>query len=188
MKKIILHGSQYHSDLKKARKFLDIFIATGKEKILDCIWGRIDTDERLKIDSDFFLKMNPKISFKLNTGENFDNDIKTVDVIFVQGGNVKQIVDKMVAIKNFKDLCQGKIVIGVSGGASALCTIYGVGKTMRVGYGVGMVKLGVIPHFESKAEAFEDVDWGLLKKKMINQYPNLTIECINEGEFIEIDK
>jgi len=188
MTKYILAGGYMHKAPDGGKSFCDEISKTiiGQPiRILDCLFGRDreDWNQRFQDDKNFFEKNIPLVSNELAQPDQFIKQIKQSDVIFFQGGVPRKIIDVLPPIDELVSVLAGKIIVGSSGGADVLCKYYGVGKTMNVREGLGLVPVKFIPHWKSDYAAGITINWDQLFQDLKNYGEDLEIVTLGEGEF-----
>jgi peptidase E len=185
MTKYILASGYRGMTENTARSFRkEIFGGIEKKtiKILDCFFAQDKSSwsERFERDKVFFVNQGYDLSFELAEIESFVEQIKQSDVVIFQGGHARVMEDVLSKISGWKESLAGKVVIGSSAGADNLVRHYGVGKTMRIGDGYGLIPIKFIPHFQSDA----GVDWSLLAKRL-EDYKDTSLETVylKDGEY-----
>ena len=93
------------------------------------------------------------------TEENFIEEIKSADVIYIRGGDTQKLKDTLDGYPGFKELIKGKTVAGSSAGAYVLSTYYYTNSKGKVLEGYGCLPLRVVCHYQSTIHpAPEDSD------------------------------
>lgn len=132
-------------------------------------------------DLNFVEKKYPEITLIHGDEIDFLESVKHSEVVLFQGGNPRVYIEKLKHI-SLHEALGNKIIIGVSGGADILARFYGVGVSKRIGEGFGIVDVSFIPHFQSKREKFNDVDWDFLCNELKIMDAN-EIVILNDGEY-----
>ena len=192
MTKYVLLGGVIHNALDGGKSFVDEIVKDINHrpvKILDCIFARPkeDWDKRFLIDKGFLNQHLKECEIELASPEKFIDQIKKSDIIFFQGGVPHQLMNVLGRIDGWINELNGKVVVASSGGADALVKYYGVGKTGRVGEGLGLLSIKLIPHWKSNY-AEDAVDWDRLFEKLKLHGEDLEIFALREGEFRVIEK
>lgn len=191
MTKFILSGGRMYKAVDQGRSFAEELIkgfSNKPVKILICFFAQ---DRELW--SDLFTENKEWLStfisgfeIELALPENFTEQVKKSDVIFLKGGKVKQIFDILEEDKEWMAELADKTVVGLSAGADVLCKHYYVLSTRRLGDGFGLLPVKFIPHW--KADDFfskEDlVDWNKILEELKNYKEDLPIYTLKEGEFV----
>ncbi len=80
------------------------------------------------------------------------------------------------------------MLVGSSGGADTICKYYGVGKTLNIGEGLGLLNVKFVPHWKSDYGQGLKIDWDTLLDKLKSYKEDLEIITLREGEFAVIEK
>lgn len=194
MTKFILIGGHIYKASDGGKAFCDE-VVKGIEhrpvKILDCLFARDpgDWEKRFEEDKEFFAQHIDHFLFELAIPEHFLDQVRDADVIFFQGGYPANLLALLRVSGDWTMELDGKVVIGSSGGADALCKYYGVGKTGRIGEGLGLLPIKFIPHWKSDSySAGIDIDWDALHAKLKSHNEELEIVVATDGEFVVIEQ
>ncbi|MEK7150032.1 MAG: Type 1 glutamine amidotransferase-like domain-containing protein [Patescibacteria group bacterium] len=189
MIKYILIGGHIHKAQDGGKAFCDELIkdTDGKQiKILDCLFARPlqEWDTKFQDDKNFFQEHLQNFEIELATPENFLEQVKKSDIIFFQGGVPHQLMSIIATNGDWVKELDGKVLVGSSGGADAICKYYGVGKTSNIGEGLGLLPIKFIPHWKSDYAPGIVINWDELFNKLKTHKENLKIVTLGEGEFI----
>lgn len=195
MTKYVLIGGYIYNAKDKGRAFCDELVSDIHHrpiKILDCLFAREREtwDKRFVEDKEFFHLHLKEVEVELAEPSKFIEQAKDCDIIFFQGGVPRTMISLLDSAGEWKNSLKGKVVVGSSGGADALCKYYGVGKTMNIGEGLGILPIKIIPHWKSKSNYAKNlsIDWEGLYKKLKSHKEDLEVFTIKEGEFVTINK
>jgi peptidase E len=195
MTKYILAGGYIHKAADGGKDFCEEIIkgiASKPVKILDCLFARTEDSwvQRFKDDQEFFSKNIQDFELELAIAEKFIQQVKDSDVILFQGGIPKQLISVLNSTGDWKKELEGKVLVGISGGADTICKYYGVGKTLNIGEGLGLLPLKIIPHWKSESEYSQGIliDWDSLLEKLKSYREDFEFITLKEGEFITITK
>jgi peptidase E len=159
-------------------------------KILDCLFARPEDSwkDRFEDDRKFFSKKLDDFKIELASPDKFIEQIKNSDVVFFQGGNPQQLIKILESVGDWDKELNGKTVVGSSGGADIISKYYGIGKTLNIGTGLGLLPIKFIPHWKSDYGVGLIVNWELLLEKVRSYKENLETIVLKEGEFVTIDE
>lgn len=193
MTKYILIGGQIHKADDGGKAFCEELIknATNKPiKILDCLFGRAKEEwkEKFENDTDFFSKNLESFELALASPEKFIDQMKNSDVIFFQGGIPGMFMSILNTIPNWQNELEGKVLVGSSGGADTIVKYYGVGKTMNIGNGLGLLPIKFIPHWKSDYAKGLNIDWDMLLEELKFYKEKLETIVLKEGEFLVLNQ
>jgi len=163
-------------------------IAKKPVRILDCLFARTEDswEEKYKEDQMFFAKHLEDFELELADPKKFTEQVRNSDVIFFQGGTPRQLISLLDLDGGWRKELDGKVLAGSSGGADALCKYYGVGKTHRVGEGMGLLPVKCIPHWKSDYSD-HPVEWDALLRELKEYKEDLPVYTIPEGEYVVIE-
>jgi hypothetical protein len=191
MTKYILSGGYPYKAHDGGKSFCDEIIKGIEKpiKILDCLFARLSADwnEKFVNDKDFFSKHLDNFELTLATVENFVEQVKNTDVVFFQGGNPRLLMETLNTILDWKNFIDGKIIVASSAGADALVSYYGVGRTMNIGTGFGMVPIKFIPHWQSDYGQGLLIDWNQLLENLKSHEEEKEVVILRDGEFKVIE-
>jgi len=191
MTKYILAGGYIHKAPDGGRAFFEELVRgfgdKGPVKILNCLFAR-DEDSwasKLEENREVFSKYIDNFELILANPEKFVEQVKAADIIFLQGGYTKPLVDKLRENGDWIKYLDGKTVAGSSAGGDAIAKYYSVLKTSRVGDGLGLLPIKFIPHWKSdySDDEVRDIDWEAELIKMKGYREDLPIYTLAEGEF-----
>ncbi len=154
-------------------------------KILDCIFARIKErwDESFLADRELFNKYIPeKFELHLADYENFIDQVKWADVVFLRGGSSEELIRALEERAKWKDHIEDKTIAGTSAGADALSTYYFGLDSLEARKGLGLVPIKVIPHFKSDYHGWE-FDWNKAYSNLKSYKEDIPILALAEGQF-----
>ncbi|MFA5127493.1 MAG: Type 1 glutamine amidotransferase-like domain-containing protein [Patescibacteria group bacterium] len=188
MTKYILHGGETSrptsdnkqffigitSDLNNKATILCVYFARTKEK-----WPAMLEQDKINFSSASRQK-NLNVTMADDELNNFAEQIKQADVIYLRGGDtdtLKIILNKM---KNLDELWRGKIVAASSAGVYVLSKYYYSNSKDNIGDGLGILPIKSICHYkEEKSDKLER-----LKK----HGEDLPVYAIPEEKFFIVEK
>ena len=193
MTKYILVGGYIHKAPDGGRAFCEEIVkgvSHNPVRILDCLFARPKDSwgERFQDDKEFFSKHITDCVVEIASPDNFIDQLQNSDILFFQGGIPRQLMELLNTVGDWRKELDGKVVVATSGGADALCKYYGVGKTLNVGEGLGLVPIKFIPHWKSDYHQTPSADWDILLEKLKSHKEDLDIVTLREGEFHVIEK
>lgn len=187
MTKYILSGGYAHKAPDGGKSFCDEIIKGIEKpvKILDCLFARESTqwDQRFNDDQYFFTKHIDNFELTLATVENFIEQVKNTDVLFFQGGSPRQLIETLNTFPDWNNYIDGKIIVASSAGADVLVSYYGVGKTMNIGTGLGLLPIKFIPHWKSDYDKGLIIDWNQLLENLKSHGEEMEVVTLGDGEF-----
>ena len=184
MTRFILHGGYTNVDNEQNSNFwreLSQYTPDGGN-ILLVNFSRKD-DEMNKYfeeDKNRILKEihNKKFIFSLASKENFMEQIKIANTIYMRGGNTEKLLDTLKQYHDFSKSLTGKVVSGDSAGAYVLAKYYPVSNG-KVNEGLGILPIRIICHYENPRFEFKN-DLLIL----MEQYPkDLELVILRDFEY-----
>ena len=153
--KYILHGGEAEKQNSKNDLFFqEILKDTPKDlKILLVLFANNPENNEIHKEADIAqferVKGEKNIKYEVANGDNFENQIKNSDVIYIGGGKTNRSMEILSKYNNLKELFTGKVVAGESAGANSLstCCYSKSGGIMKC---LGLVPVKTIPHFDGK--------------------------------------
>lgn len=160
MTKYILHGgnTSHENQPDNEAFFHEITKGLGDQlTILLVYFARKEDDltPLIKQDREIFIRNAPdkQLTFELATIENFREQAKGSQVIYLRGGNTAKLKDKLAATQtDFKTLFEGKTIVGSSAGCYVLGSYYWDNEVKNWDKGLGLVPLKTICHYEDTDE------------------------------------
>lgn len=154
MTKYILHGgytrqrnelndkffAEITKDVKENSKILLVYFATDESNY----------EEFSKQEKNNFLR-NSKLKsliFEIATKDNFIEQIKESDVIYIRGGDTFKLLNILKQFPAFSNAIQGKIVVGSSAGAYILSTYFYSREKKKVFEGLKILPIATHCHHE----------------------------------------
>lgn len=92
-------------------------------------------------------KSSKNLEFKMATEENFLEGCAWADVIFLSGGRTEKLIEKLKKFENFKQIFDGKTVVGDSAGANVLGQLSYSRKSKEITKGLGIIPFKIIVHY-----------------------------------------
>lgn len=121
----------------------------------------IPTTERVKNELNA-QKWQEVLTFEVATEKNFVEQVKSADVVYIQGGSSSKILEALKNYPDLGDLFKGKTVAGDSAGANALSTYFYSPSSDTVTEGLGILPIKMIPHYKPEYEGkLDSVGQGL---------------------------
>jgi len=156
MTKFILHGgyTRFKSDLNDSfyKEICNNIPNDGN--ILFTHFARSDEEipERFKGEKERLLKQagDKKFTTTLALKDDFINQLKNADVIYIDGGNTDQLIKTIKKFPGFTELIKGKTVVGSSAGAYLLSTYYHSAGKDEIFEGLGILPIRIVCHYKSE--------------------------------------
>ncbi len=181
--KYILHGgntSKSHSLNDQFFKSIVANLPAGGKVLLVC-FARPESEYQMLYarDKQSFERVagKKKVEVILATRENFAQEIKKSDAIYLLGGDTLQLLETLKQYPEFGEVTQNKVVAGSSAGAYILSTNYYSNSLSGVFPGLGILPINVVCHFDGNQRAIDE-----LKRKS----PRLRMVVLKDCESIII--
>jgi hypothetical protein len=191
--KYVLHGGDTSTDNEQNRKFYAEADIVGKDeiKVLAIYFHREDSkggweEQRIKHQQKFEQAVPNKkwvVTYGNWDTEKFRQQIIDCDVIFIPGGNTFPILDNFRLVPDLAEIIKGKILLGSSGGAYAVCKYFFENEYPGVYHGLGLVPYKIVAHWGSNYEGFTMEDWQNVDKKLRAYREELEVIELPELEY-----
>jgi len=196
MTKYILVGGYIHKAADGGKAFFEELVKDFKKdepvRILNCLFARSRESWESKIEEnkEYFSKYIDNFALILADPEKFIEQVKSADVIFLQGGYTEPLIRKLSENADWIKYLDGKTIAGSSAGGDAIAKYYSVLKTGRVGDGLGLLPIKFIPHWKSdySDDEVSDINWDAELKKIKEYKEDLPVYTLKEGEFRVFNK
>ena len=100
----------------------------------------------------------------------------------MRGGDTEQLVKTLGSIEGWREGLSGKTFAGSSAGADAIGKYYYGLDAQKVGEGLGLLAIKVIPHYRSNYNA-PNIDLNKTYSELNNYQEDLPLVTLKEGEF-----
>ena len=193
--KYILVGGYVNKASDGGKAFYDELVKGFDKKpvkILDCMFARYEKDwpETFAKDQELFSKYIKDFELKLASVENFIEEVKESDVIFLRGGYTTMLMDFLNKDKSWINYLDGKVVAGTSAGGEVIAKYYHILKSNKKGDGFGFVPIKFIPHWKSDFFDGEkqNLDYDKILEELKDYKEDVEIIVLKEGEFKVFEK
>lgn len=132
---------------------------------------------------------NRQIQSELANYNDFPDQVKRSDVVFLHGGDPEKLKDKLNKIEGLNTLLKGKRIVGISAGAYALSAFYiKVDENGEVSLekGLGYLPIKTVVHYRSSfyVSKFPDVfSWDKVDQLLNKVEPGYRSVLLREGEY-----
>lgn len=158
--KLILHGGFAKGSIQESDEFFrEMLKDTPNEvKILLVYFAKSYSPETTPsniIQDKIQLEKNKgekKLDIKIASEENFEDDVKWADVIYLHGGRSINLMDTLKKFPNIIEMLAGKIVAGDSAGATVMGKYFYSRNSKEIGNGLAILPYKIIVHHEDGAE------------------------------------
>ncbi len=189
MTKYILVGGYPKKSPDGGKAFAEELIKGFDEpvKVLECLFARPrdNWEKAYAEDAEFFTKHLPskQVEFQLAQPETFLEQVRWAHAIYIRGGTSEtQLIALADQSGNWKKELDGKTLAGSSAGTDVISKYYYNLDDLKLGEGLELVPVKVIPHWRSDYNA-PNVDWDKALAELRSYKENLPILTLHEGEF-----
>lgn len=187
--RIILHGgNSSKKSHKNERFFREIVDGIDKETIqILCVYfarpeGRWEDSHA--VDQSIFRALGIDLGLEIETElaaydlDEFVRQINDSDVIFINGGMRGHLKDTLlkIGVERFRQMIQGKTLVGISAGANILSKYYYSMVTGGIREGIGLLDIKLLTHYS------EESSDQLTQLKIFRQ--DLPLVTIAEEEYV----
>lgn len=198
MTKYLLNSGGIRNSADKGKKFFNAIIEDlgSKPHILFCFFAvpREDWEEKYEEYVAGFskqLQKDRKPSFELAFPDEFSQQIKKADAIYIHGGD-DHLLQYWLRQFPLPKLWEGKVVATNSASSNALSTHFWTCDWRKCMDGFGILPIKFLAHFDSeygKDDPRGQIDWQQAKNDLENYGDkSLPVYSLKEGEFISFDK
>jgi len=100
-----------------------------------------------------------EIMFETAERESFLKQLSLCGVIYFHGGTTLKLLNTLKEFPDFKNLMEGKIIVGESAGSNVLCSYFYSKSADVVGQGLGFLPIKIIPHYKPKyKDKFKNIE------------------------------
>lgn len=192
MTKYILAGGFIHRAPDGGQAFCQELVAgfgQGRPvKILNCLFARNPESwaDKLLENREYFSRYLDNFELILADPERFTAQVKEADVILLQGGYTRVLMEKLLNNPDWTRYLDGKTVAGSSAGGEVIAKYYCVLKTGRIGDGLGLLPIKFVPHWQADYadDEVSDIDWQAEYQKIKEYQEDLPIYTLTEGQFV----
>ncbi len=198
MTKYVLNSGGIRNNPAKAKEFTAEILKglSPKPKMLLALfavpredWAQkfADFDDQLKIR----MPKGVNVELELATPDQFEEQVKNNDIIFLQGGDDDLITYRLSRYQDLAALFKGKVVAASSAGSDVLATHYWTCDWRKLMDGLGILPIKFLPHFNSAYGADDTrgpVNWAQGYKDL-EAYgdTSLPIHALEEGHFVVVE-
>lgn len=173
--------------------FLNEAIKGFKEpvKMLNCLFARKEKDweKFFEEDKEFYAERikDRKFILELADPENFAEQVKRSDVIYLRGGDTEKLLQLLKKNLGWIKFLDGKTVAGTSAGTDAVVRFYSDLDGEGVSEGLGLLDIKTIVHWKSDY-GFGKIDWDKCFEELERFGEKLPTYKLGEGEFAVFEK
>ena len=194
MTKYILVGGYPRKAQDGGKAFAEELVKGFDEPVraLECLFARPrdNWEKAYAEDTEFFTKHLPgkQVEFQLAQPEKFLEQVQWANAIYIRGGiSEAQLIAFADQSGDWVKELDGKTLAGSSAGADVIAKYYYSLDDLKLGEGLGLVPVKVIPHWRSDYNA-PNVDWDKALAELKNYKEDLPVLMLREGEFRVITK
>jgi len=193
MTKFILHGGQSRQDCENNRNFYRAMFDLDKNEINSLVVSFARPTEAWNLPEEEIVKiktLNPKkiIHFHTASKENFIEELKAADVVYIRGGNTCKLIVELKKTPNFIELIQDKLVAGSSAGALSLAKYYFSQDDDGISEGLGILPAKMITHFGLPNNYNQSFEPELKTLRDYKKDEALKTIALRETEFVVIEQ
>jgi hypothetical protein len=131
------------------------------------------------------------VTLELALPDDFENQIKNSDAIFIHGGD-DHLIQYWFKKFDLPKIWDGKVVATSSASSDAMAQCFWTGDWREIMKGLGILPIKFLAHFEStygSEDSRGPIDWQKAYKDL-EEYGDTTlpIHALKEGEFVVIEK
>ncbi len=167
---------------------------TRPVRILSCFFSSQELEWQIKsgdFEAWFREYLGKDITYEVARFEDFVEQVKVSDVVYLHGGDNVLLLDVLQSISGLPDGFAGKVIVGSSAGANYLSKKYWTRGKSAVETGAGVLNVGVMAHYGSRDDGTSDgkpIDWELAEQSLREELGSMApILEIREGEFVVIE-
>lgn len=155
MTKFILHGGFTRKDTESNRLFFKEFLHdVPRNGNVLLVYFASRTEGTVAVSAEQIQKLeilsrDKNLKFIIADTENFLNQIRQSDAIYIHGGSTSKLLNILRMYPDLKLMVEGKTIAGSSAGTYALACFSPSHSEEVVREGLGLVPLRVICHYES---------------------------------------
>ncbi len=192
MTKYILAGGYLHNASDGGRAFCEELIKNINKKpvkILDCMFARFlnSWEIKFKEDGEFFSKYINNFELILASQENFLEQVKSADIVFLRGGETELLLERLNKTGNWVKELEGKTLVGTSAGGDVISKYSWNLDLKKVEECLGLLPIKFIPHWHSDYDS-PNIDWQKAFQELKEYKEDLPIYALKEGEFKVFEK
>lgn len=186
MTKYFLIGGYPKKGSRGGKDFCQAFLLDLPENasVLICSFAREKNEWQNSCEemAKFFTQHVPQKNFHFVNAdiENFSEQVQASRAIFFRGGDEKKLLACLQENTSWQNFLENKNIAGTSAGSDVLSQYYYDITENNIKEGLGLVKVKVIPHFESSEYT---VDWQDAQSQLKNFHEELPAWCLREGEY-----
>lgn len=160
-------------------------------RILECLFARPreNWEEAFAQDKTFFIShlSDKKLEFQLADPERFKEQVIWAHAIYIRGGaSEAAFLQLQKKSGGWEKELKGKTLAGSSAGADIISTYYYGLDDLKIGNGLGLLPVKVIPHFRSDYNA-PNIDWNRAEIELRAYKKSLPLIKLAEGQFEVIE-
>lgn len=171
--KFILSGGYAGRPNEENDKFFKEILSAEKDKLSILLvyfakpfeeYDRMTNGDKFQFNKN---KDGKELVFKIANEEEFEEQVKEADVVYLHGGKTLKLLEVLKKYPNLRELFEGKIIAGESAGAYVLSSYFYSKSEDGVFSGLGFVPVKTICHYigenlEKLEDCSEDLEELLL--------------------------
>lgn len=120
-------------------------------------------------------------NFVLARKEEFIEQLKEADVLYLKGGDTKMLADSLASSPGWEKLLTGKCCAGTSAGAEVIAKYSYNLDYLSFYEGMGLLPVKILVHYRS--DYLPNIDWEEITNQTNAFHPDLPLITLREGEF-----
>jgi peptidase E len=188
MIKFILHGGKSRIDCENNRKFYQTMFKLDKKEVNFLVVSfskpKGSRDFSAELEKIVKLNLHKIINFQPATEEEFEQQIKEADVIYLRGGDAEPLKKELAALPDLVHLFAGKIVAGSSAGFIVLARYYYDQDYDSILEGLNILPVKAISHYGLPNMYCRDFATEIKNLQEYKKEEGLETIAIKETEFV----
>lgn len=189
--KFVLGGGYLDKATDGGKAFYEELIKDYAEpvKVLVCLFARQEEtwNQVFEETKEVFKNCTTKsIEFKMATQQEFAEQVKWANTIFLKGGFTEQLLSVLRTCGGWKNDLAGKTIAGSSAGADVLVKYFYNLDTLQLGAGLGLIPAKVLVHYQSDYNTL-NINWEKIYSELQEYKEELPVLALKEGEFTVIN-
>jgi peptidase E len=188
MTKFILLGGYPAKAADGGKEFAEALVegCGASPKLLICLFARAPEtwEKTFQQERESFTKYLPShsLDIRLADPKTFAEQVSWADAIYMRGGVTDTLISILSQNPEWQQHLDGKTLAGSSAGADAIATHHYNLDTRKIGSGLGLLSVKMIPHWKSNY-CGPEFDWEAAYAKLKNYGDALPVVTLAEGQF-----
>lgn len=156
-------------------------------RLLSCFFSQdpVDRHERfVEFKGWFDHAFGPTIVVEEAQEENFFDQLKVADILYLHGGETLRLIDALPDFDMFKKAIEGKTIVGSSAGANYLSNVFYSPNARKIRNGSGAAGVATIVHYGA-TDKMSLEEWAVVVQD-VKKIAQSRVFLLPEGEFVVI--